>query len=334
MARKKEKVAEQTSTQDVTTALHNIFTDESISAVERWFLPSGNFALDYILSGKIDGTGGYPSGVVEIHGDPATGKSLLFAKAIAESQKRGLPTILADAEGRWDYDFSAQQGADSDLLRKHTFYPETVEEFGVKSLEILQKLGKVVMLLDSIAILSTVQERDDVESGEMKADQGRKAQKIKAAMRVLSSEIRKTGSLFLISNHLIAQPGQYIARKITPGGGGVPFQANVRLELTKPTPLKLDGKERPIGVQIHIECTKNSTVPPFGFCDLDLFFASGINPYSGILKLAQDLTIVQSKGGYFYYKEKAFRADGIKELCETTDLLKEGMWSKPYWLTI
>jgi recombination protein RecA len=304
---------------------------DSISYMEKWYLPSGNLALDYILSGRVDGLGGYPSGIVEVHGDPATGKSLLFAKAIGNAQKAGLTTILADAEGRWDYDFSAMHGTDSELLRKHTFYPETVEEFAVKSMEILQKVGKIVMVLDSVAILSTVQEKDDVEEGSIKADQGRKAQKIKAAMRVLSSEIRKTGSLVLISNHLIAQPGAYTGR-ITPGGQGVPFQANVRLELTKPTQIKLKGKEHPIGVQMHIECTKNSVIAPFGSCDLDMYFASGVSPYSGIVNLAKDLGILELKGAYYYYGEgPGFYDRDIERICTTTDLLKDNKWSNPYW---
>lgn len=287
--------------------------------------------MDYVVSGLIDGTGGYPNGVVEIHGDPATGKSLLFAKALATSQKMGLPTILADAEGRWDYDFSALQGVDAELLRNNTFYPETVEEFAVKSMEILSKLGKVVIILDSVAILSTVQERDDVESGELKSDMGKKAAKIKMAMRVLSTEIRKTGSLFLISNHVIAQQNIYNP-KTTPGGGGVPFQANIRLELTKPTQLKLAGKEHPIGVQLHIECTKNSVVAPFASCDLDLYFATGIDRHNGLVNLAKDLGIVKQAGGYYYYGDQSFRAADIGEICLKTDLLKHPNWSKPYWM--
>lgn len=336
MARKKEKEESKSldSTQDLPTILYKIFTNDGeneFTEVPRWFLPSGNLALDYILSGKVDGSGGYPSGIVEVHGDPATGKSLLFAKAIGNAQKMGMVTILADAEGRWDYDFAALHGVNAELLRKQTFYPETVEDFAVKSMEIIQKVGKVVLILDSIGILSTVQERNDVEGGDMKADQGRKAQKVKAAMRVLSTEIRKTGSLFMISNHVIAQPGSYIPTKVTPGGGGVPFQANVRLELTRPTPIKLEKKEHPIGVQLHLECTKNSVIAPFGSCDLDMFFSSGVNPYSGLVAIAKDIGVIVSKGAYLYYVDKSFYAKDFGTICESTDILKDPLWDKPYW---
>jgi len=311
--------------------LKEIFTTGDAPAAERWFLPSGNIALDYVLSGKVDGTGGYPSGIVEMHGDPATGKSLLLAMALASAQSLGITTVLADAEGRWDDDFAAIQGVKEPDLKK--FWPETVEEYAVKSMEILQKVGKVVSVLDSMAILSTAQERGDIEEGQMKADQGRKAQKIKATMRVLSSEIRKTGSLFLISNHVIAQPGAYVPTKVTPGGGGVPFQANVRLELTKPTKILLEKKEHPLGVQLHVECTKSSVIPPYGSCDLDLYFASGINKYSGLIDVAKDIGVIKQAGGYYYYNDQSFRASELEDICSKTNLLQNPKWEQPYWKT-
>lgn len=329
----KKKEIKDAPLDNIADALSEVFGASSAIA-PRWFLSSGNLALDYILSGKVDGTGGYPSGVVELHGDPATGKSLLLAKAVANAQIQNLPCILADAEGRWDVDFAALQGVDNDKLYK--FYPDTVEEYAVKSLEIINKIqGKIIMILDSMAILSTAQEREDVEEGEMKADQGRKAQKIKAAMRVLSSEIAKTGSLFLVSNHMIAQPGAYMPRT-TPGGQGVPFQANVRLELGKPTEIKLAGKERPIGVKLHVKCTKNSVIPPFGSCNLELFFATGINCYSGLLEIAKDIGAIEQRAGYYYYENykegKGFQTDELENFFTTSDILKSPKWTKPYWL--
>ena len=158
---------------DIADTLSSIFGKREESKEQRWFLHSGNLALDYIMSGLVEGTGGYPCGIVEVHGDPSTGKSLLFAKALAEGQKKGIPCILADAEGRWDYDFSATHGVNSDKLRANTYYPETIEELAIRSEEILQKVGQVIQVVDSIAILSTLQERGDlVDDGEMKADRG------------------------------------------------------------------------------------------------------------------------------------------------------------------
>jgi len=312
--------------------LAKILKDTDTLKAERWYLHSGNLSLNYVMSGLLS-EGGYPSGVVEIHGDPSTGKSLLFAKAIAKAQERNIKTILADAEGRWDDDFAAINNVDAEKLDK--FYPDTVEKFAVKTYDILSSIpDKYLIVLDSLAILTTLAEKKDIEDGEMKMDQGRKAQRIKAAMRVLSSEIRKTGSLLLVSNHMIAQPGGWVG-KTTPGGQGVPFQANVRLQLTRPTPIKYEGKDHPIGVQLHIECDKNSVTAPYGSCDIDLYFGRGVDEYSGLLDISKDLGLVQMVGGSkpWVYGEQKFKKDEFKQICETTDLLKKEEWRKPYWLT-
>jgi recombination protein RecA len=302
-----------------------------------WFLTTGNLALDYIISGKVDGTGGYPVGTCELFGEPSSGKSLLLAKAIAEMQKLGHLTVLADAEMRWDDDFAAIHGVDVEKLKK--FYPETVEEFAVETFKILESIAesgqKVLIVLDSLAILSTSKEVEDVGGGDIKADQGRKAQKIKAAFRTLRGRIRKTGSILLVSNHIIADPGSYSHAKLTPGGGGVPFQANVRIELGKTTPLTINGKDRPIGVELHARITKNSVAPPFGECSMRLYWASGVSKYSGLLEIAQDLGVIERKGPWYYWGEKSFQSKDLATVIkENPDILDDVRWGSPYWMEV
>lgn len=332
--KKKDLVPLQEEDLDSVVAGLKEFIDEDDNLPPLWFLHTGNLALDYIVSGKIDGSGGYPSATIELFGSPSTGKSLLLAKAIAEMQHRGGVAVLADAEGRWDDDFAAVHGVDAAKLLK--FYPETVEDFAVKSMLILSRLAeknKVLLVLDSLAILSTIKEVEDVEEGDIKADQGRKAQKIKAAMRVLRKKLRKTGSMLLIANHTIANPQSYSHKMITPGGGGVPFQASVRVELSEPTVLSLAGKARPIGVEMHAKVAKNSIAPPFGEASMRLYWASGVSKYSGVLEMAVDLGVVERKGAWYYYKEEAFQSSNFDDFVEKhPDFLKNEKWAKPYWM--
>jgi len=302
-----------------------------------WFLPTGNLALDYIISGKVDGTGGYPVGTSELFGEPSSGKSLLLAKAVAEMQTLGHLTILADAEMRWDDDFAALHGVDSTKLKK--FYPETVEDFAVETSNMLDKLEeldkKALIVLDSMAILSTEKEMEDIEGGDIKADQGRKAQKIKAAFRTIRGKIRKTGSILLVTNHVIANPGSYVPTKMTPGGGGVPFQANVRIELGKPTPLTMKDRDRPIGVELHAKITKNSIAPPFGECSMQLYWASGVSKYSGLLDVALDLGIIERRGAWNYYKDISFQTANFKDIITAhPEILTDERWAHPYWMEV
>jgi len=336
MSRKKKDLPTEAELDEISEGLRKVIEDQT-PLPPLWYLHTGNLALDYIISGLVDGHGGWPTGVSELFGDPSSGKSLLLAKAIAEMQKLEEVTVLADAEMRWDDEFAAVHGVNAEKLLK--FYPETVEDFAVDTVKLLDSLEekgkKALVVLDSLAILSTIKEMDDIEEGDIKADQGRKAQKIKAAMRTLKGKIRRTGSILLVSNHVIANPGSYVNTKMTPGGGGIPFQGNVRVELSKPTILTLPNKDRPIGVELHAYIAKNSIAPPFGSCDMRLYWAAGVSKYSGLLEVALDLGIIERKGAWNYYKETTFQTTNFEEIIkQNPEILTDERWSKPYWMEI
>jgi recombination protein RecA len=314
------------------------------AAPKRWYLHTGSLALDYAISLRIDGTGGYPGGcIVELFGEPSTGKSLMLAKAAAEAQKLDILPVIADAEGRWDDDFAEAQGVDP--TKRRLFIPDTVEEFATTCHKLLTHCNKIpkqriLLILDSLAILTTLKEADDMEEGEMKMDQGRKAQRIRQAIRVLKSLVRSTGSIMIIANHVIANPGSYSTAKITPGGGGVPFQSSVRVELKKSTPIKMQGKDIPLGVQLHGQVVKNSVAPPFGACDIDVYWATGVDKYSGLVPIMEDLGIVKRHGAWYEWQgvpetdeAKKFQSSGLAKFIEENPaILEDGRWSKPYFL--
>ena len=340
MPKKKEVNRDIPKESDLDTIMEG-FKESLRSVPVREFIHTGNYALDYIISMKVDGTGGYPSScVVELFGDPMTGKSLLLAKALAEAQKKGYKIIIADAEGRWDDDFAEVQGVDP--TQRTIFFPSTVEAFAVdthKMLEGAKASGKrLAIVLDSLAILSTLKEVDDIGEGDLKADQGRKAQKIRMALRVLRSDVRDTGSILFVANHVIAQPGAYVPRT-TPGGGGVPFQASVRLELMSPTKIKIEGKDRVIGVQLHVKVAKNSIAPPFGEVEFPVTWSGGIDPYGGLMALMEDLGIVTRAGAWYSWPVgevpglKFQSKDLSKFIQEHPEIMSDPKWTHNYFTT-
>jgi recombination protein RecA len=330
MKEKKAKVQES----DLNSIVEGMEDYVASPAGPRKFLHTGNLALDYAISMKVDGTGGYPFGtIVELFGDPSAGKSLLLAKAVAEAQKSGNLAIVMDAEGRWDDDFAATQGVDAE--KRKLFQPDTVEEFAVSAHKILSNLKdkSAVMVLDSIAILSTLAETDDVEEGDLKMDQGRKAQKIKQALRVLKSDIKHSNSILIAANHVIANPGSYSHQKVTPGGGGFPFQSSVRIELLNPTPIKLEGKNRPIGVQLHTKVTKNSVAPPFGVANINLYWARGVDKFSGLIDILKDQEVITLSGAWYSWGEKKFQSKDFEEFVrKNPGILEDPKLTKPYFM--
>ncbi len=335
MAKKKQETREPLTGTDLQSLVEGV-EEYGIKPAKRWFLHTGSLALDYAISLKIDGTGGYPGGcITELFGEPSTGKRLLLAVAAAKAQQADVLPIIADAEGRWDDEFAATHGVD--VTKRRLFVPSTVEEFAVGSHKQLKWCKandiKVLLILDSLAILSTLKETDDMDEGEMKMDQGRKAQRIRQAIRVLKSEIAETGSIMLVANHVIANPGSYVG-KTTPGGGGVPFQASVRIELLKAQPIELQGKNIPIGVTLHAKIAKNSIAPPFGECTVDTRWASGVDKYSGLIPIMEDLGILVRNGAWYTYGEGLkFQSSGLAKFIEEhPEILQDVRWTKPYFL--
>jgi recombination protein RecA len=308
--------------------------DENIFEIPTWFLSTGNYSLNYIISGDL--FGGYCSGLVnELFGDPSTGKTLLLMVAVANMQKMGGLVVVSDVERRWDWPFAKTHGVDVDRVIK--VYPETVEEWSVQTDKILDRLleknptPKVLFILDSVAAISTLWEMENVGT---KEDQGKKAKRIKAAMRVIPKKLSRAGGILLTSNHLIADPRiTYGSNQITPGGKGISFQASVRIEMHKPSYIVIEGKNRPIGATLKMVAKKTSTCPPLGETTIDTLWSKGINPYSGLLDMAVDLGIVKQGGGWYEYNEKKFRGNQIAEIAKETDLLENPTWKKPYFLS-
>ena len=328
----RKKSEERVSSSTVDGIKKLLQSDENIFEMPSWYLSTGNYSLNYIISGDLNG--GYCSGLVnELFGDPSTGKTLLLMVAVANMQKMGGITVVSDVERRWDWEFAKSCGVDLDQVIKRS--PETVEEWTIETDKILDMLlqhdppHKALFVMDSVASISTLWEMENVGT---KEDQGKKAKRIKAAMRVIPKKLSRAGAILLTSNHLIADPRiRYGSNQVTPGGKGISFQASVRVEMYQPTPIILEGKNRPIGAILKMKAAKTSTCPPLGETEINVLWSKGINPYSGLLDMAVDLGIVKSAGGWYEYQDKKYRANQIADMV-ANGLMDDPTWKKPYFL--
>lgn len=267
------------------------------------FLTTGNYALNWCMSGRTR-DGGFPGGrITDLFGDPSTGKSHLIYRAIAEAQKKGGYAILDDTEAAYSPAYGVSIGIDNTRLLK--LKSDTVEEHFSAVDKLLSMLREkipadapIVVALDSIANLSTTHE---METGWDKEDMGRRAKQIKKGIRKIMPYLKGDPMLFyVIANHVIASMG-YGAAKTTPGGSGVPFQASIRAELKidgnlKKSPegkitmvkQKLDPNDQPVGVVVKAYMRKNKVVYPFRQCVFDVrwdrkYQADTISGLPGIL---------------------------------------------------
>ena len=298
------------------------------------YLDSGSYALNYVMTG--DFFKGYPLGrVVELYGDPSTGKSLCIYTAIAEFQRQGGVVILDDTEYAFSESFGKMLGVNCDSLI--ILHSETVEEHfekiflgytkdKKKRLSIVLKLlerfgkGKIMVCLDSVALLSTRHEQEVMlEKPDMI-----KAKKLRAGIRLVVKSLNKNNILYLISNHTIAAIGSMYEQKTTPGGKAIPFQCAIRLELDLGKKL-FDEKDQPIGVLSRVYCKKNKISPPFRHCVVQVEFSKGLNRLYNLLDILETLEIVKLNGAWYSYGEEKFQSKDFPNISSKIleDLQKE-----------
>jgi len=290
-----------------------IWATTGVDQPVRNFISTGSVALDWAISGKLLG-GGLPSGrVVDFFGDPSTGKSLLIQHILKNTQNLGGIAILDDVEQAYDMFFAKAIGVKVEDL--WIISSETVEEHFKAVAKIIASIREkdkdvlITIALDSLAALSTKHEKD---VGFDKVDMF-KAKLIRQGMRVLGGSFSKENVLYVVANHVIANIGaMYGPKSTTPGGGGVPFQASVRVELNLRGQLEAENKKK-VGVKVRANIRKNRVAPPFKQVVFDVFFDRGVEGYSGMFDVLVEEGIIKSAGGWFEYDGKKHRREDLEK---------------------
>lgn len=257
------------------------------------FLDSGNYALNYALSGDFIG-GGWPLGhAAEIFGSNSTGKSYIIARAIAQSQQAEGASLdlLDDTEGGFNPKWAAQHlGVDPDML----FYvsSDTVKDHYERAKAYLEHMAKKadvfthgVMALDSLAVLTT---EGEIEKAFVTRDMQR-AQDIRRLFRVLKGLVRQVPVAYLVTNHTIANIGGWGPDEVSPGGSGLKFHASTRVHLRHPNRIREASSKEYVGVIVNVFVEKNRFGAPWKNIKMAIPFYEPINPYSGLIPALLDI---------------------------------------------
>lgn len=315
----KKKKSEQIDdlASDILDGLNKKFKDmprafdflSNANLVKEW-VSTGADTLDLAISNRPHGGYGYGT-VVEIMGLPATGKSLLAAHALTETQKQGGLAVLFDTEKAIGMlDFYESIGLDV----SKTFYSDKLRELediflAMESIiEKWIKLGsdrRLTIVVDSIMGATTHAEMEaDYESGGYATA---KAKILSIAMRKLPSLIVGRNILIIFVNQLkenIGAIGFGADPYKTTGGTALGFTAHVRLRLKKVKTLAVDGKE--YGSRVEVKVIKNRLGPPGRKVLLDIYFDSGVDNYGSWLQCLKDFEVVKTAGPFYIYKEGDF----------------------------
>jgi recombination protein RecA len=269
------------------------------------FVSTGSSLLDLAISNRP--FGGLPFGrIVELTGLEQSGKSLVAAHLMANTQKMGGVAVLIDTETAVNWEFFEAVGVDRS---KNWVYAqiETVEDIFdavVNIIETVRKSNKdrpVTIVIDSIAGASTKQE--------MAADFDRqgyatgKAILLSTAMRKVTSLIGRQKVLLAITNQLRQKLGAmpFSDPWTTSGGKAIAFHSSVRLRLAQVAKIKRKGEDNAIiGVTVQATVIKNRLGPPLRKAEFDIYFDRGIDDTSSWLKYLKDHEIIEGTSSLSY----------------------------------
>jgi len=304
-----------------------------------FFVDSGNYALNYVLSGSF--VRGYPGGrVIEVYGDPSTGKTLLITHAVVDVQQKGGVAVIDDIESSYNMHFARMLGANTeDIIILNSIMLEDFKDPKTKEVvkghyaslidivNLIRKQEKdvpVLICLDSIANLTTEHEA----TTELAKQDMSKAKVIKKFMRLVGKYIKDQKICYLASNHTIATMSMYGDSATSPGGGGFKFQATTRLELTYRRKIFDANGKKCIGVTTAAYGKKSKVTIPFRRCELDIYWDKGVDRTAGLWQLALDENVITKASANTYnlpgYEKPMYRKV-IEEMIATNpeDVVKK-----------
>ena len=289
----------------------SILSENSFSEVDEW-ISTGNYLLNAQISGSL--FGGIPNTrSLGVMGDPGTGKSFFCLNVVREAQKQGYNIVYCDTEGAIDKSSAANFGIDLDRVRYQPI--QTVSQFQtfvsnlldlVKKAKAAGENPKILLVLDSLGMLSTDKELNDAMKGHNAADMGAKAKELRKLFRVITLDLTAAKIPLICTNHVYAGGG-YIPTKESSGGDGPIFAMSAVAFLSK-AQLK-DGSGTKTGIIVTSNLKKSRfTVPEV--IKFHISFSNGMNPYVGL----QDYVSWDACGIERGKFEEVKNADGKKEM--------------------
>ena len=250
---------------------------------------TGCLSLDVAL-----GIGGLPRGrIVEIFGPESSGKTTLTLHALAEAQKAGGTCAFVDAEHALDPKYARDLGVQVDDLLV------SQPDCGEQALEIVDLLtrsnGVALIVVDSVAALTP---RAELEGDMGDKHVGLQARLMSQALRKITANVSRTGTLVLFINQLRQKIGvTFGSGEVTTGGNALKFYSSVRIEIRRIGAIKKENDV--VGNRTRIKVVKNKMAPPFREVLAEIHYGQGISAGADLLELGLKTGQVSKSGAWF-----------------------------------
>ena len=261
------------------------------------FIDTGSYIFNALLGGSIHN--GLPSNkITALAGESATGKTFFvlgLCKNFLDKNPEG-GVIFFESESAITKEIIEDRDIDSSRM---VIMPvTTVQEFRHQAIQVLDKYTSqtkserkpILLVLDSLGMLSTTKEMEDTQAGKETRDMTR-AQIVKAAFRVLTLKLGKAKVPLVITNHTYDVVGSMFPQKEMGGGSGLKYAASSIIYLSRRK--EKDGTEI-IGNIIHCKNYKSRLTKENKVVDVRLTYDKGLDRHYGLIDLAVKYDIFKS----------------------------------------
>ena len=276
------------------------------------WISTGNYALNYLISG--DFNRGIPLGKVTVFaGESGAGKSYICSgNIIKNAQEQGIFVVLIDSENALDEDWLKALGVDtaeSKLLKLSMAMIDDVAKTISTFMSDYKTLAdgerpKVLFVIDSLGMLLTPTDVNQFDAGEMKGDLGRKPKALTALVRNCVNMFGSYNVGLVCTNHTYASQDMFDPDDKISGGQGFIYASSIVVAMKK---LKLkedeDGNKVTdvMGIRSACKVMKTRYAKPFEGVQVKIPYETGMNPYSGLVDLAEKKGFLKKDGNRLAY---------------------------------
>lgn len=272
----------------------------------KYYIDTGNLAVNYLISGIYLG-GGVPGGkIIEFYGPSSSGKSYWGTNVLRGTQAIGGIPIYLDCENAINRDFAAT-ASHIDINKIIRYTPESLEQVFLKIHNVIRAVREkfptkpLVFVYDSLTASPCERELREVDLGEnhtqaewkrvvgAKEQPGERARICSKEFRKLETVLEKTDTTLVVINQTRMKIGVlYGNPETTSGGLALEFYAGVRLRTQAQKKIENSKYGSIMGVNLKIQNKKNRCFKPYVEAeDVQLFFDKGVNPISGLLGMLE-----------------------------------------------
>ena len=249
-------------------------------------------------------------------GESGAGKSYVCSgNLIRNAQEQGIYVILVDSENALDEKWLHALGVDTSeqkLLKLNMAMiddvAKTISEF-MKEYKTMDEATrpKILFVIDSLGMLLTPTDVNQFEAGEMKGDMGRKPKALTSLVRNCVNMFGSYNVGLVCTNHTYASQDMFDPDDKISGGQGFIYASSIVVAMRK---LKLktdaDGNKTTTvnGIRAACKIMKTRYAKPFESVQVEIPYATGMSPYSGMVDLCEAKGILTKDGNRLKYVSK------------------------------